>query len=632
METKRVVGREGTEEGGAIRSGGDNNNDGAPPQRKKQRKAKKDRTPPGAGPPPYEHGFAKAPPGKITRYLYVANSCDSSEVADVKSLGEIFGRFGKVELVIPFAKRGFAHVIMGSESEAKVATDALAGESGKKHHSLNRSLYIRFSVPRKQKGKALVVPDTVEESKKMPLPEGLILIPDFIDEEEEKELVNNIDSHSWHKDFSRRVQHYGYEFNYGTRNVDPEKPVPGGLPLFVKRILPNQTKRRGLSVHDATELAASDQVTVNEYEPGQGIRPHVDTPEAFGTHISSLSLLSDIVMDFRYPKSTEKKSIILPRRSLLVLTKEARYTWSHGIAHRSFDCLHGNVVKRSRRVSLTLRRILQTKMNTLNPLAAPAVERDYVHTFYERIATHFSHTRWNTWPHVVRFLENSLKRHPHPLVFDVGCGNGKYLASLTELVPEKAKKAVKATQKGTLKLRAAAIGIDRCENLVRICRERQLESGVGDALLVPFRSNAADVVLSIAVVHHLSTRERRKKALSELIRILREGGVGIVTAWAKKQPKDGRREFKQQDVLVGWQMPKKFLDERQREKMEIEAEIATSDDGRLMLQRYCHVFEECELKCILEEAANEMKARISVTKAYHDAGNWCIEFEKCKSN
>jgi 2-polyprenyl-3-methyl-5-hydroxy-6-metoxy-1,4-benzoquinol methylase len=44
-----------------------------------------------------------------------------------------------------------------------------------------------------------------------------------------------------------------------------------------------------------------------------------------------------------------------------------------------------------------------------------------------------------------------------------------------------------------------------------------------DTLHVPYKAGAFDVVLSIAVLHHLSTPERRTQALSELLRIARKG-------------------------------------------------------------------------------------------------------------
>ena len=48
---------------------------------------------------------------------------------------------------------------------------------------------------------------------------------------------------------------------------------------------------------------------------------------------------------------------------------------------------------------------------------------------YEKIANHFSGTRHSPWPRVDEFLR---RQPPGSLVLDVGCGNGKYLASNTQ--------------------------------------------------------------------------------------------------------------------------------------------------------------------------------------------------------
>lgn len=44
-----------------------------------------------------------------------------------------------------------------------------------------------------------------------------------------------------------------------------------------------------------------------------------------------------------------------------------------------------------------------------------------------------------------------------------------------------------------------------------------------DTLRLPYRANAFDVVLSIAVLHHISTEERRLQAIAELLRIAKPG-------------------------------------------------------------------------------------------------------------
>jgi len=60
----------------------------------------------------------------------------------------------------------------------------------------------------------------------------------------------------------------------------------------------------------------------NRYSPGDGIPPHVDTHSAFSDKIVSLSLQSDIVMDWR--KGDLLTHVLLPRRSLCVMTSESR--------------------------------------------------------------------------------------------------------------------------------------------------------------------------------------------------------------------------------------------------------------------------------------------------------------------
>lgn len=73
-----------------------------------------------------------------------------------------------------------------------------------------------------------------------------------------------------------------------------------------------------------------------------------------------------------------------------------------------------------------------------------------------------------------------------------------------------------------------------------------------DNLALPFRDESLDAVLSIAVVHHFATTERRVCALRELARVLRIGGRLIITVWAMEQR---YRKFESQDVLVPWRRP-----------------------------------------------------------------------------
>ncbi|KAK6056988.1 hypothetical protein COOONC_05501 [Cooperia oncophora] len=69
----------------------------------------------------------------------------------------------------------------------------------------------------------------------------------------------------------RAVVHYGYEFDYSANAAfKPTDPIPDQIARLVDRIL-----NEGL-LH-----FRPDQVTVNVYEPGQGIPSHYDTHSAF---------------------------------------------------------------------------------------------------------------------------------------------------------------------------------------------------------------------------------------------------------------------------------------------------------------------------------------------------------------
>jgi alkylated DNA repair dioxygenase AlkB len=95
---------------------------------------------------------------------------------------------------------------------------------------------------------------------------------------------------------------------------------------------------------------------VNEYLPRQGIALHRDY-DPFDKTVASISLISSCVMDFRRVADGERVALLLAPRSLLVLSDEARYEWEHGIARRKNDRWNGETMPRSRRLSITFRRL-----------------------------------------------------------------------------------------------------------------------------------------------------------------------------------------------------------------------------------------------------------------------------------
>ncbi len=154
---------------------------------------------------------------------------------------------------------------------------------------------------------------------------------------------------------NRRVKHYGYEFRYGTNDVDETKPLESKIPSLLDKLIDKCLESNLIS-------GKPDQLTVNVYEPGQGIPPHVDNINAFTDYIMSLSLLSSAVMEFRLKneKKTLMSSLCLKPNSLVLFKSDSRYKWSHSIAERKHDLImtkDGNIslMKREQRISLTFR-------------------------------------------------------------------------------------------------------------------------------------------------------------------------------------------------------------------------------------------------------------------------------------
>ena len=185
---------------------------------------------------------------------------------------------------------------------------------------------------------------------------GFRYIEDYISESEHDWLLDQIDEHEhqWLKDLKRRVQHYGFKYDYKARKVNLDMRI-GRLPEWLQAL--------GRRLYEDGHMPAEpDQVIVNEYEPGQGISSHIDCEPCFANMIVSLSLGSGCVMDFTSKLDKAKKiPVWLAPKNIIVLRDEARYKWLHGIAPRESDQWAGQKYERQRRISLTFRKVILEK-------------------------------------------------------------------------------------------------------------------------------------------------------------------------------------------------------------------------------------------------------------------------------
>jgi alkylated DNA repair dioxygenase AlkB/SAM-dependent methyltransferase len=459
---------------------------------------------------------------------------------------------------------------------------------------------------------------------------GLLVVPDFVSKAEEDVLMAVITGPQapWAPSQStashvggavkRRVQHYGYVFDYQTANVLRDRsqkgadcpPIPAvpeeiqdpaQLEGYMKECVDEGRGWEALAGvvertrhHEFADTPTDgtsqmfpnlNQITVNKYAPGDGIGSHVDTMSAFGDGLISISLNGGIVMEFRKVGGEgegTKKLIYLPPRSLLLMSGPARYSWEHMIVTRTTDTHNGTVIPRSLRVSLTMRTALDLEgvpmprvesatfppswgVNgpdlALTSLATPDCERDHVHAVYDAIATQWHHTRGRRgvlWPGATQFLQ---LLPPGSMVADVGCGDGKYFPAIWE-----AGSYVIGTDMSLPLLKTALqagaqndVPESRRVSELRRHLEDRPAMAAADCMSTPLRSKSCDAAICIAVLHHLSTPSRRRRCIEELVRIVRPGGTINIQAWAIEQEEGSKRRFAANDVFVPFNAQPKYL-------------------------------------------------------------------------
>jgi tRNA (uracil-5-)-methyltransferase TRM9 len=222
-------------------------------------------------------------------------------------------------------------------------------------------------------------------------------------------------------------------------------------------------------------------------------------------------------------------------------------------------------------------------MGTAEEPAPEKYEEQHVHEVYEQIASHFSSTRHKPWPIVESFLQSL---DSGAIGLDVGCGNGKYL---------------------TVNQDVFMVGSDRSSNLVKIAAQHQPHAAVvADTLALPHQVGRFDFAICIAVVHHLSTPERRREAIRAILECLTGKGKALIYVWALEQ-KSSRRgwdEGHEQDVMVPWVM-------RSGKKN-------PNKDGTTekTFQRYYHLYRTGELEEDIRSVEGE------VTDSGYEKDNW----------
>ncbi|MQB03440.1 alpha-ketoglutarate-dependent dioxygenase AlkB [Agrobacterium tumefaciens] len=186
------------------------------------------------------------------------------------------------------------------------------------------------------------------------LPPGVMYFDDFLSSGEEVSVMAMLDAGEWNTELKRRVQHFGYRYDYKARAVTADAylgKLPAWLEIFAERL-----------VETGYCKSLPDQVIANEYLPGQGISAHVDCVPCFDDTIVSIGLLSTCEMVFRELHGPDIRSVVLQPCSVVLLGDAGRYDWTHEIRSRKSDVVNGVRKARRRRVPLTFRKVIQAKL------------------------------------------------------------------------------------------------------------------------------------------------------------------------------------------------------------------------------------------------------------------------------
>ncbi len=160
---------------------------------------------------------------------------------------------------------------------------------------------------------------------------------------------------------------------------------------------------------------------------------------------------------------------------------------------------------------------------------------DKIEKDYNNIALKYSQVRNKEWKEM-DFLFDKVNENDK--VLDLGCANGRFYPLFE-------------------KKEANYYGIDLSSSLIEIAKDKypQARFSVGTGIELCFENDFFDKVYSIAVLHHIPSEKLRKEFLKEIIRVLKNKGLLILTVWnlKEKESKGIKNEkLDKDDVLLPW--------------------------------------------------------------------------------
>jgi ubiquinone/menaquinone biosynthesis C-methylase UbiE len=199
---------------------------------------------------------------------------------------------------------------------------------------------------------------------------------------------------------------------------------------------------------------------------------------------------------------------------------------------------------------------------------------------YNKIAPLFSATRqylWDDFEVFKKYLKDNIS------VLDIGCGTGRLYHFFKEFQD------------------VQYVGLDQSEGQIKMAQKDfpQNDYIVAEMTELPFADSSFDFVFCVATLHHLPSEELRKKALSEMSRVLKKDAYVFLTNWnlfsdtTKKIVDKGKFKVQnKKDFFVPWISP----------------------EGIVLGERYYYAFDLEELKKISLESGFEVLENFFIKK------------------
>ncbi|MDO8524546.1 MAG: class I SAM-dependent methyltransferase [bacterium] len=212
---------------------------------------------------------------------------------------------------------------------------------------------------------------------------------------------------------------------------------------------------------------------------------------------------------------------------------------------------------------------------------------DKVRDDYNHIAPDFANTRVNIWPEIAVLFDYIKKGDK---VLDLGCGNGRFVNIIKEKAgpPASLRESIAGGQ---------YFGTDVSKGLINIAKKNYPVENfqTTQALKLPFSDNYFDIIYSIAVLHHIPSNDFRLEFLQEARRVLKSGGIFVLTVW---KPKDKQEK----GLRVKFLLKKIFNLSRGLDFGDVIEPWFGNNKG----ERYFHCFTEVELTRLLRQVGFEI--------------------------